>query len=119
MDSLFFVQAAGVAFATYLAFAAMWLQYLAVMNLKENRSKLTVAAKLWAYPMLIVGVLSDVLFNLAIGTVVYVELPHELLFTTRCNRHIGEKGWRGNVARWFCRNFMDPFDPAGNHCDGR
>lgn len=119
MNSLFFVQVAAAAFATYLAFAAMWLQYLAVMNLKENRSKLTIAAKLWAYPMLIVGVLSDVLFNMVIGTVVYVELPRELLFTARCNRHIGEEGWRGDVARWFCRNFMDPFDPAGNHCDGR
>lgn len=118
MDHLFFVQVAGLAFATYLAFAAMWLQYLAVMNLKENRTKLTVAAKLWAYPMLWVGLFSDMMFNFVIGTVVYIELPHEILFTTRCNRHLQEGGWRRSVARWFCRNFMDPFDPAGRHCNG-
>ena len=117
-EKMLFAQAAGLAFATYLAFAAMWLQYLAVMNLKENRSKLTVAAKLWAYPMLWLGLLSDALFNLVIGTVVYVEFPHEILFTSRCNRHLAESGWRGSVARWFCRNFMDPFDPAGRHCNG-
>lgn len=116
MNEMFFVQVAGLAFATYLAFAAMWLQYLAVMNLKENRSKLTVAAKLWAYPMLWIGLVSDALFNFVIGTVAYIELPREILFTTRCNRHLGDRGWRGSVARWFCRNFMDPFDPAGRHC---
>lgn len=117
MNEILFVQVAGLAFATYLAFAAMWLQYLAVMNLKENRSKLTVAAKLWAYPMLWIGLLSDALFNFVIGTAVYIELPREILFTSRCNRHLGDSGWRGTVARWFCRNFMDPFDPAGRHCN--
>lgn len=118
MDKLFFLELAGILFASYLAFAAMWLQYLAVMNLKENRGKLTTTAKLWAYPMLLVGVLSDIMFNLVIGTVVYIELPQQLLFTSRCNLHLSDAGWRGSVARWFCRNFMDPYDPDGSHCRG-
>jgi len=117
MNNLLIVQLAGVAFVAYMAFASMWLQYLAIMNLKEHRSKLTVAAKIWAYPMLLVGLLSDAMFNMVIGTVAYVELPHEVLFTSRCIRHLDETGWRGLVARWFCRNFMDPFDPDGKHCN--
>jgi hypothetical protein len=119
MNKLFFVEVAGAIVFTYLAFASMWLQYLAVMNLKEHRSKLTLAAKLWAYPMLIVGIFSDFLFNLVIGTIVYIELPKQLLFTSRCNLHLRDTNWRGSVARWFCRNFMDPFDPDGKHCSGR
>ena len=118
MDKIFILKLLGILCAGYLAFAAMWLQYLAVMNLKENRSKLTITAKLWAYPMLLIGMLSDVIFNVVIGTIVYIELPGELLFTTRCELHLNEPGWRGKVARWFCRNFMDPYDPQGSHCHG-
>lgn len=119
MNKLFFIELAGIILGVYLAFASMWLQYLAVMNLKENRSKLTIAAKLWAYPMLAIGIMSDILFNLLIGTVAYLELPKQLLFTSRCNLHLRDTNWRGTVARWFCRNFMDPFDPDGPHCRGR
>jgi len=116
MNKLVLLEPAVIILFFYLAFASMWLQYLAVMNLKEHRAKLTVAAKIWAYPMLFIGLFSDFCFNLVIGTIVYVELPKQLLFTSRCNLHLQDTNWRGSVARWFCRNFMDPYDPDGQHC---
>lgn len=105
-----------IALIIYLAMAVMWLQYLAVMNLDGNRKKLTLIAKLWAYPILLVGLVSDVLFNFTIGTTSFLEWPEEFLFTTRCKRHLHSTTWRGRVARWFCHNFLDPFDPDGGHC---
>lgn len=100
----------------YLFIASMWSQYLAVMNMKRNHKKLTLTAKLWAYPIAAAALISDVLFNFIFGTVAFIELPQEWLFTYRCSRHLNDSGWRGKIARWFCRNFMDPFDPDGRHC---
>ena len=100
----------------YVAMALMWLQYLAVMNLDGNKKRLTFIAKLWAYPILLAGLLSDVVFNVVLGSLMYLEIPREWLFTTRCERHLHADTWRGCLARWFCRNFLDPFDPDGGHC---
>lgn len=100
----------------FIAMMVMWTQYLAVMHLKENRSKLTTIAKIWGYPILAIGLFSDFLFNQILGTLFFLELPRELLFTERCSRHLDEKNWRGATARWFCRNFLDPYDIGGKHC---
>lgn len=98
-------------------FAVTWIFYLAVMNLKRNQDKLTFAAKLIAYPVAFVGVLSDALFNVLLGTLFFVELPKEWLFTHRLERHIQQSaGYRLRFAMWFCINLLDPFDPAGEHC---
>lgn len=70
----------------------------------------------WYYISAAVALVSDVLFNFVFGTVSFLELPQEWLFTYRCSRHLKDRGWRGKIARWFCRNFMDPFDPDGRHC---
>lgn len=89
-----------------------------VMHLKAARDagRLTPAAKVLGYPWLVAGVLIDAAFNLVTGTLLFLELPRELLFTSRVSRLNDHAGWRGNLARWFCRELLDPFDPAGRHC---
>lgn len=100
----------------YLFMLTTWVLFLAAMNLKGNLTKITPVAKLFAYPTAIVAWLWDCAFNIFAGTLLFLELPHELVFTSRCERHMKEKGWRGQEARFWCRNLLDPFDPGGKHC---
>lgn len=101
-----------------------WVQYLAIMNLKRNRDKLTGPAKAFAYPLLGSGYVCDFLLNTTHGSLVFVELPRwyrgELLLTGRCTRHLGAPGgWRWDVAQWLCRHYMNAYDPDpdGIHCN--
>jgi hypothetical protein len=100
----------------YLFMLTTWIFFLAVMNLKGNLSEITPVAKLFAYPTAILGWLWDCAFNIILGTLFFLELPQELLFTARCERHMKDSNWRGREARFWCRNFLDPFDPDGTHC---
>lgn len=104
----------GLVFAVWFT----WSLYLAVMHLKTARDsgKLTPAAKVMGYPWLIVGYVIDVLFNAVIGSLLFFELPRELLFTARVSRLNDCDGWRGRLARWICTQLLDPFDPDGKHC---
>ncbi len=100
----------------YALLQVTWVHYLAVMNLARNRNKLTPFSRFWAYSVLAVGYPLDMLFNAIFGTLFFVELPREWLFTNRCSRWLDDDSWRGSLARWFCRNMLDPFDPRGRHC---
>lgn len=108
----------GLILFTVLAFLELWTMYLAVMNLKRRRDEGTLpnAAKVLGYPILVVGLLLDFLFNAVIGTVLFLEFPQELLFTARVSRHKKSAGYKGRLAVWFCANLLDPFDPRGHHC---
>lgn len=96
--------------------AVTWVLYLAIMNLAQNRHQLTSFSKAIAYPILAVGIVFDIAFNMIVGTIAFVEPPMQLLFTDRCKKHIDKQNWRGDVARWFCRNLLDPFDESESHC---
>ena len=96
--------------------ADMWTAYLSIMNLKRNIKSISPVAKPFGYLLLFRGLILDVLFNLIIGTISFMELPREWLFTNRCIRHKRGNGWRKSVALWWCRHFMDAFDPSGSHC---
>lgn len=95
----------------------MWPMYLAGMNLKRNKDKLSWETKLVAYPFFFLGLFWDVVFNFIYGTVIYIEPPKELLFTKRCQRHLKGDGWRQKVAHWHCSKWLNPFDPDDEgHC---
>jgi len=99
--------------STYL----LWIFYLAVMNLKraKNAGMLTRTAKALGYPVLFVGWILDAFVNVFVLTLVMLELPRELLVTTRLKRHNRYgRGWRKSFARWF-EPLLDPFDPSGDH----
>ena len=101
----------------YGLIATMWPLYLAGMNMKRNRDKLTWETKLVAYPVFAFGLLWDVVFNMIYGTVVYLEIPREGLFTKRCQRHLKSTDWRQKVAHWHCHVWLNPFDPdEEGHC---
>lgn len=107
---------------TFLAFLlllpAAWCLFLAVMHLDTARRRggLTPAAKCIGYPILFAGYAADVAFNLTWGSILFVEVPRELLFSSRVSRHNDNAGWRGGLATWICGELLDPFDPRGQHC---
>lgn len=101
----------------FLLIYALWVFYLAVMNLKRARNAglLTKTANALGLPVLFAGYALDLLVNALPMTVLLLELPQELTVTARLKRHIKTgTGWRFWLARWFIP-LLDPFDPSGRH----
>lgn len=108
-----------VALYSILALYVLWIFYLAVMSLyrAKKEDKLTKAALVLGYPILIIGAVLDLSVNILICTLIFLERPKELLVTERLSRHIKSKsGYRHNIAKWICRNLLDSIDPSGIHC---
>jgi len=104
---------------SFLALYVLWIFYLAVMNLKRARDgkAITKTALCFGYPVLIVGYALDILVNLSLMSVMFLELPHETTMTSRVKRHLYHStGWRETLAAWFCFNLLNAFDPSGKHC---
>lgn len=111
----------------YITMGVTWIFYLALMHLKEERDRLkkegkdfTKWQKLWVYPILVIGVIIDVFLNFTVGTIFFIEPPRiitkkEWLFTGRVSRWNDTGGWRGDLARWACKDMLDPFEKGG-HC---
>lgn len=97
---------------------ALWLLFLAVMNLQRARDngKLTPFAQAMGYPILFMGYLLDASVNIFVLSFILLEIPHEILVTARLSRHAKLTGWRSNFAMFICRNLLDPYDPSGCHC---
>ncbi len=105
-----------------LSMMFVWADYLAMMHLKTFKKQGKIKSMHWlpkgfAYTRLFIFAIEDVLFNWTVGTILFLEIPKETLFTTRVSRLNDGNGWRGKLAKYFCREFLDPFDPAGHHCD--
>lgn len=109
---------AGLIAFLYLFFGV----YVLVMGLYRahlNKS-LTKPGYVMGAPWLALGYAMDVIANLTIFTVVCVELPRELLVTTRLKRYLNDErqigNWRWRVAHQICTKLLDYFDPNGKHC---
>jgi hypothetical protein len=101
----------------YFFISITWVFYLAVMNMKQNLHKMRpVVRYCFAYPMAVIGIILDVLFNLA-GSIVLLDMPRELLFSTKLERllHDRKDDWRDVFADKFAELFLDPFDSRGFH----
>jgi hypothetical protein len=105
--------------ALYALMVSTWKDYLAVLHLMEHKQSLTGAAKFFGYQVAALGIARDFLVNMIIGTIFFLELPHELLFTHRCDRWLGSATWRGRLARFFCSQLLDPFGINGEHCKAK
>ena len=106
---------------TLAAFAlsyALWVFYLAVMNLKrvKDAGKLGKVALALGMPVLIVGLVLDLLVNVLVMSIILLEIPQEMTVTSRLKRHKAEStGWRLKVTNWFASELLDHFDPSGVH----
>lgn len=107
-----------LALALLLAYLT-FVHFAAVMGLQRAREAgtLTRAQKPLAYIALVIGLVLDFLLNVAVCTLLFVELPREWLVTARLIRHKrAGQGWRFRLASWLCENLLDNLDPKGCHC---
>lgn len=94
-----------------LFFSVHWA-FVAIMHAKSLGKRITLYWRLVLVPLAIIGVVADVAFNMIFGTVVYLELPREWLFTARCRRHFrGKRGWRKTISEFFAKQ-LNQFDPG-------
>lgn len=102
-----------------VAIREIWLRYLAVMALKRarNEGKLSRAAFAIGLTLFIPAYVLDILGNLIICTVLFLDWPRETLITGRIQRYVdGPDGWRRRMAVWFAVHLLNPFDDG--HIDG-
>lgn len=107
---------------TYLGLAlgvtyALYVFYAAVMNVKRVRDmgKLSPIGYVFGWPTLILGYALDVLCNVFVMTLLFLELPKETTVTARMKRHNREStGWRKRIVQFF-EPLLDPLDPSGDH----
>ena len=99
----------------------IWGFYLMMMPLKRNwkEGKLNTISKIFGYPWLAIFLIMDFTFNITWGTILFLDIPKEFLFTQRLNRYLdqSDRYWRNKLANWMCINFLDSFDPDGHHCE--
>lgn len=102
---------------SFLLTYALWLFYIAVMNLKRVRDegKLSQFAAVLGYPVLFIGLVLDLAVNVLVMTPLLMELPQEMTVTSRLKRHRATSdGWRLSIVM-FLKPILDPFDPSGTH----
>ena len=90
--------------------------YLAVMNLSRHKDTLDNQQKIIFFPIVLVGILCDVLFRWTVGVVILADVTPCWLFTDVLKRHVKEDTWRGKIARFMCSKLLNKFDPSGEHC---
>jgi hypothetical protein len=97
----------------------LWIFFVAMMRLKQVRDagKLTVAIKVFGYPTLAVGLVLDLLVDVVLGSIVFLELPRELTLSARLWRlsNDASAGWRQRLALWARTQLLDSIDPSGVH----
>lgn len=102
---------------SFLLTYALWIFYIAVMNLKRVRDegKLSQFATVLGYPVLFIGLVLDLAVNVLVMTPLLMELPQEMTVTSRLKRHRATSdGWRLSIVM-FLKPILDPFDPSGTH----
>jgi hypothetical protein len=100
---------------TLLYAAGLWLAvhwaFVAVMHAKAVRAQLSLYWKVMLWPLVVIGLVLDVAFNVVFGSLMFLELPRELLFTSRCKRHFRGAGRGQRLAAWWGRQ-LNAFDPG-------
>lgn len=97
----------------------LWAMYVLIMGVYRAylAKRLTLVTLSLSAPFIAMGYIMDVVANVTIASIVFLEAPRELLVTTRLDRHVAQgRGWRSELAGWICDHLLDVFDPTGNHC---
>lgn len=102
------------AVAAPIALFILWAMFVVVMTMAQLRgagrlSQLMIDVGL---SMVAVGLVWDVLCNIFIASVVFLELPLEATVSARLHRLVATDGWRAKLAIWFAEVTMNPFCPV-------
>lgn len=96
-----------------------FIMYVASMGMIRAHAENKLNPVLWGLclPFVAISIVIDFINNMTVFTVLFAELPKELLVTARLKRHVNEQTLRGKLARWFGNVLLNPFDHTGNHLD--
>jgi len=102
----------------FLWFYALWILYLAVMNLMRAKEagKLSKTAYVLGLPVAAVGILVDVFCNILLS-IAFLEVPKQWTVTRHLSDNLDSAGYKGAIARFICKGLLDTFDPHGCHCE--
>lgn len=87
-----------------------WLQYCALMKMRDRLPYLPPMAAKLGRALLWIGYAFDFTFNVA-SSVTFFELPREWAFSARVERHHKSNTRRGAIARWFRDTWLNSIDP--------
>lgn len=111
-----FIEFFGLVLAVMWVFWALYVLIMGVYRAQLS-GRLGTVALILGLPVVIVGILLDILVNIFIATFLFLDLPRELMMTNRMIRYRKtDCGWRSKLSAWICDNLLDIFDPSGNHC---
>lgn len=96
-----------------------FIMYIVSMGIIRTHKEGNLNPILWGLclPFVAIGLLLDFINNMIIFTLLFLELPKELLVTSRLKRHAVQQTFRGKLARWIGNNILNPFDHTGDHLD--
>lgn len=106
----------------YILLADLYLffiMYVASMAMIRAHAEKKLNGLLWVLclPFLAISIVLDFINNLIVFTLLFAELPRELLVTDRLKRHVKQHTFRGKMARWLGDVLLNPFDHTGDHLD--
>ena len=106
--------------ALYVFLMTCWLFYIGIMNLVRVRHELNTAAKIFAYPIVVLGFIFNYLLTTIVGSVLFLDFNFtDAGLTKRLHRTQEEwpaDHWRHRLAEWICHELLDALDPTGDHC---
>lgn len=98
------------------AMLKFWLLWIVVAGLMRAEAEKRVSPHVRQFGLLVVayGLVWDVLCNIFICTVLFLDLPREPTFSQRLRRLVTGRGWRQRLALWFAVNLINPFSADRN-----
>ena len=101
----------------------LWFVYRIAMVCKKREAALRAGPR-WqlyaAYLWLAAGLVLDVVYNVVVGTILFLDLPRELTLTARLRRYRADASThidlRYRLATFICTRLLNPYDPGGSHC---
>lgn len=98
---------------------ALWALYVFTMGCYRAylSGRLSGISKVMAYPIVAVAYSVDILVNVTVATIIFLDPPREFMLTSRLRRYIkSSTDWRFVTAKYICDNLLDIFDPKDYHC---
>ena len=105
-------------YAPILYLYAFWMLFLAFTALYTAWRNLPLAVKVIAAPVVLLGLIVDVVTNYTIASVGFMEFPAEgdYTLTKRLSTYLkNPASWEYSVANVLCTYFLNPFQVNG-HC---
>lgn len=101
----------------YIALLVFYILYIAAINIYRDWDTLSAWVQFVAFTPLVLMIILDTVMNFTIFTLLFLDVPEEMLVTQRLERYRkGADGWRKTAADKICTQALNPFDPTRQHC---